>query len=80
MRNYIDDVVCFCIHFETRIEDFTLRTRGQELTRKIELEVCVDCRERRIPGRIVSEMLAEIKAKKISSAIPDQEYKTDSNK
>lgn len=51
---------CHCSRLETRFEDFTMKRNGQELTRNIELQVCLDCDERYIPGRTALDMESEI--------------------
>lgn len=60
------DASCYCPFKETRFEDFTFRSLGQELTENIELEVCLDCGERWIAGRTIERMDSEIKAKVLS--------------
>jgi hypothetical protein len=62
------DASCFCPFRETRFEDFTFRSLGQELTQNIELKVCLDCGERWIAGRTVERMDSEIKAKVLALA------------
>ncbi len=62
------DASCYCPFTETRFEDFTFRSLGQELTQNIELKVCLDCGERLIPGRTVERMDSEINAKVLSLA------------
>ena len=59
---------CHCAPLETRIEDFTLKRWGQEITRKLELQVCLDCKEQYLPGRPVIEMEKEIEAKVLALA------------
>ncbi len=61
-------VFCYCAPMETRIEDFTLKRWGQELTRKLELQVCLDCKEQHLPGRPLIEMEKEIEAKVLALA------------
>lgn len=62
------DASCYCPFTETRFEDFTFRSLGQELTQNIELKICLDCGERLIPGRTIERMDSEIKAKVLSLA------------
>ena len=59
---------CYCPRLETRIEDFTYRKFGSEVTRTLELQVCLDCDERHIPGRPVLQMEAELTAKVLALA------------
>lgn len=68
IRNETEDIFCFCASIETRFEDFTLRSYGDELTRNIELRVCLDCGEQQIDGRTALDMESKIKAKVLALA------------
>lgn len=68
IRNETEDIFCFCASIETRFEDFTIKSYGQELTRTIELRVCLDCGEQQIDGRTALDMESEIKAQLLALA------------
>lgn len=68
IRNETDKLSCYCPRLETRVEDFTFKRFGLEVTRTLELLICLDCKGKQIPGRPLLQMEAEIMAKVIALA------------
>lgn len=68
IRNETDKLSCYCPRLEIRVEDFTFKRFGLEVTRTLELLVCLDCGESQIPGGPVLQMEAELTEKVLALA------------
>lgn len=72
--NETEEIYCFCASLETRFKDRTIKRYGTELTRRIEFQYCLDCKEGYLPGQPILQMEEDIKAKVLSLAAERFEF------